>query len=242
MNQINPNFTGCIYNLLYIQYNENFGREEFFYYDLAYPVFYNVKNSYFKVDPTILKNLNETIYSNIETFRNGLYEEMAQYNKTAAENALPKRVYQVSTSFDITFSKNHLLSFIINLDSISDNYGPLYEDVYHFNIDLLTGNTLTLKDLFNEGVDYLQLLSQFVNDEIAKTPNLFYENTVVDIPESQAFYITDKGIVIFFEIDEIAKQSAGVPKFLVSFEDFSEYINPRFYCNPQNVLRRKKRR
>ena len=35
MNQINPNFTGCIYNLLYIQYNENFGREEFFYYDLA---------------------------------------------------------------------------------------------------------------------------------------------------------------------------------------------------------------
>ena len=106
----------------------------------------------------------------------------------------------------------------------------------------MTGNTLTLKDLFNEGVDYLQLLSQFVNDEIAKTPNLFYENTVVDIPESQAFYITDKGIVIFFGIDEIAKQSAGVPKFLVSFEDFSEYINPRFYCNPQNVLRRKKRR
>ena len=61
MNQINPNFTGCIYNLLYIQYNENFGREEFFYYDLAYPVFYNVKNSYFKVDPTILKNLNEPL-------------------------------------------------------------------------------------------------------------------------------------------------------------------------------------
>ena len=113
MNQINPNFTGCIYNLLYIQYNENFGREEFFYYDLAYPVFYNVKNSYFKVDPTILKNLNETIYSNIETFRNGLYEEMAQYNKTAAENALPKRVYQVSTSFDITFSKNHILKVSI---------------------------------------------------------------------------------------------------------------------------------
>ena len=73
MNQINPNFTGCIYNLLYIQYNENFGREEFFYYDLAYPVFYNVKNSYFKVDQTILKNLNETIYSNIETFRNGCH-------------------------------------------------------------------------------------------------------------------------------------------------------------------------
>ena len=162
--------------------------------------------------------------------------------ETAAENALPKRVYQVSTSFDITFSKNHILSFVLNLDSISDNYGPLYEDVYHFNIDLLNGNSLTLKDLFNEGVDYLPLLSQYVNDEIAKTPELFYENTVVDIPESQAFYITDKGIVLYFEVDEIAQESAGVPKFLISFEQFGEYINPRFYCNPENLLRRKRRR
>lgn len=242
MNQINPNFASCIYNLLYIQYNEIFGREEFFYYDLAYPVFYNVKNSYFQVDQTILNNLNRIIYSNVETFRNGIYEEMAQYNKTAAQNALPKRIYQVSTSYDVTFSKNHILSFILNLDSISDNYGPLYEDVYHFNIDLLTGNTLTLKDLFNEDVNYIQLLSQFINNEIAKTPNLFYENTVVEIPDSQAFYITDKGIVLYFEIDEIAKESAGVPKFLVSFEEFGQYIKPRFYCNPQNVIRRKKRR
>ena len=242
MNQINPNFTSCIYNLLYIQYNEIFGREEYFYYDLAYPVFYNVKNGYFQVDKQILDNLNKTVYSNINTFRDGLYEEMAQYNKTAAENALPKRVYQVSTSFDITFSKNHILSFVLNLDSISDNYGPLYEDVYHFNIDLLNGNSLTLKDLFNEGVDYLPLLSQYVNDEIAKTPELFYENTVVDIPDSQAFYITDKGIVLYFEVDEIAQESAGVPKFLNSFEQFGEYINPRFYCNPENLLRRKRRR
>ena len=96
MNQINPNFTRCIYNLLYVQYNEIFGREEFFYYDLAYPVFYNVKNSYFQVDKQILDNLNKTVYSNINTFRDSLYEEMAQYNKTAEQNALPKRIYQVS--------------------------------------------------------------------------------------------------------------------------------------------------
>ena len=34
----------------------------------------------------------------------------------------------------------------------------------------------------------------------------------------------------------------GVPKFLISFEQFGEYINPRFYCNPENLLRRKRRR
>ena len=89
VNQMNPNYTGCIDNLLYIQFNEIFGREEFFYYDLSYPVFYNVKNAYFQVDKRILDNLNKTVYSNIETFRNSLYEEMAQYNKMATENNLP---------------------------------------------------------------------------------------------------------------------------------------------------------
>lgn len=239
---MNQCFTSYIYNLLYIQYNEIFGRETYFYYDLGYPVFYNVKNSYFQVDKRILENLNKIVFSNVDTFKNSIYEEMAQYNKAAAENALPKRIYQINTSYDITFSKNHILSFILNLNSISDNYGPLYEDVYNFNIDLLNGNQLMLKDLFNEGVDYLPLLSQFINNEIEKNPSFFYENTVIDIPDSQAFYITDTGIVLYFEIDEIASQSAGVPKFLVSFKDFEQYINPRFYCNPQNINRRKERK
>ena len=44
----------CLFNPLYIQYNEDTGRTEYFYYDLEYPIFYNVKNSYFQVNETIL--------------------------------------------------------------------------------------------------------------------------------------------------------------------------------------------
>ncbi len=241
MNQINQNYIGCIYNLLYIQYNEIFGREEFFYFDLSYPVFYNVKNGYFQVNKGILDNLNKSIYSNVETFRNGLYEEMAQYNKTATENNLPKRVYQVNTSYDITFSKNHILSFVLFLNSISTNEGPEYEELYSFNIDLLNGNQLTLKDLFIPGVDYINMISNYINNKISQTPTLFYQDTIIDIPDSQAFYITDKGIVLYFTEAEIAPADTGIQKFLISFEEFGQYINPRFYCNPQNVILRNKK-
>lgn len=241
MDQMNSNYAGCIYNLLYIQYNEIFGREQFFYFDISYPAFYNVRNGYFQVDKSILDNLNKTVYSNVETFRNGLYEEMAQYNKTAAENNLPKRVYQVNTTYDITFNKNHILSFILFLTSISTNEGPEYEELYNFNIDLLTGKELTLKDLFNPNVDYITMLSNYINNQIAERPNLFYENTVIEIPDSQAFYITDKGIVLYFAEDEIAPAEAGIQKFLISFEEFGQYINPRFYCNLQNMRKRRRK-
>ena len=92
--------------------------------------------------------------------------------------------------------------------------------------------------MFNEGVDYLPLLSQYVNDEIAKTPELFYENTVVDIPDSQAFYITDKGIVLYFEVDEIAQESAGVPKIIKKIILISSYlgINKFYYLSVDIII------
>ena len=68
----------CLYNPLYIQFVEDTGRNEYFYYDLEYPVFYNVKNSYFQVNETILANLNDTIYSSVYTFKDGINEEESQ--------------------------------------------------------------------------------------------------------------------------------------------------------------------
>lgn len=241
MNNINPNYLNCIYNLLYVQFNEIFDVEEFFSFDMSYPIFYNVKNGYFQVDKKILSNINQTVLSNLETFRNGLYEEVKKYNTEVANDEIPKRTYNVTSSYDITFSKNHLLSFILNLNSLSDNEGPEYEELYSYNLDLLNGNSLSLKDLFYNNVNYIKLLSDYVNSKIKDKPSVYYPDTVIEIPESQAFYITDKGIVLYFALEEISPKKIGLPKFLISFEEFGQYINPRFYCNPQNVFRRKKR-
>ena len=52
MNYNQPNNT-CLFNTLYVQYVEDIGRNEFFYYDLKYPVFYNVKNGYFQVNDSV---------------------------------------------------------------------------------------------------------------------------------------------------------------------------------------------
>ena len=62
MNYNQPNNT-CLFNTLYVQYVEDIGRNEFFYYDLKYPVFYNVKNGYFQVNDSVLQNLNDAINS-----------------------------------------------------------------------------------------------------------------------------------------------------------------------------------
>ena len=230
-NQVNNT---CFFNTLYIQYVEDIGRNEYFYYDLKYPVFYNVKNGYFQVSESILKNLNNTISSSIYDFKQGNFEEEQQINTQNPDGSKTKVNYRVYSNYDLTFNKNHVVSFVISLSAFEGN-NPQYNDLYNYNIDLLTGNQLLLKDIFRPNVDYLKLVSDFVNFKINQNPTFYYPDASVDIPEDQSFYLTDQGIVIYFGLDEISPAANDIPKFLMEFSNFESYINPRFYCNAKNI-------
>ncbi len=157
MNNTQTNNT-CLFNTLYIQYIEDIGQNKYFYYDLKYPVIHNVKNGYFQVNEDILKNLNETIKSSVYTFKQGILEEEQQINASNPDGSKAKVNYRVYSNYDITFNKNHVLSLVLHLTAMDDN-GTQYDDLYSYNIDLLTGNQLLLKDIFKPGVDYLKLVS-----------------------------------------------------------------------------------
>lgn len=232
----------CIYNILYTQFNEDFNNDTYFTYSLKFPTFYNFKNGYFFVDPNILNNLNSTIRTDVTDFKNGLLIEEQDYNNSVTQNALPKRVYKVTSNYAVTFNKNHIISIILSLMGFAGEYGPEYNYLYNYNIDLLTGDSLTLKDLFIEGVDYIKVVSDYINYKISQNKDMYYKDVVVQISDDQSFYITDDGIIIYFDVDEIAPQESGIPKFKMSFDKFGPYINPRFSCYPQNIYRKLKRK
>lgn len=230
----NPMSNSCLFNTLYIQYVEDIGQNEYFSFDLKYPLIYNVQNGYFQVDNTILSNLNNTISSSVYDFKDGIYEEEKQINDINPDGSKTKINYKVFSNYDITFNKNQVVSIVLSLMALDDN-STQYSDLYSYNMDLLTGNQLSLKDIFKPNTDYLKLVSDFINLKISQQPSFYYPNTSVNIPDDQSFYLTDKGIVIYFGLDEISPAANGVPKFLMPFEDFQSYINPRFYCNIANM-------
>lgn len=220
----------CLYNPLYIQYVEELGKEPYLSYDLKYPVFYNVKNSYFQANETILNNLNNAVRSSVYAFKDGVSEEKNEMNNSSDE----KVNYLVYSDYNLTFNKNQVLSLILTLEAYEGNHSILYNELYNYNIDLLTGKQLMLKDIFRNGVDYQKIINDYINYMIKQNPKSYYPDTVVDIPEDQAFYLTDKGIVIYFGIDEISPQEAGIDKFILDFSKFESFINPRFSCIPQS--------
>lgn len=230
----------CLYNPVYVKFNEDINIGDTFSYTLQYPSFFNLKNTYFNINQGILNNINSTIYSDVFTFKNGLSEEEKQVNSANIQNNQPKSDYKVITNYAVTFNKNHILSTIVGLMAFINHSQPEYNQLNNYNYDLITGNVFTIRNIFNSNVDYLKVINNYINYKINQNKDLYYENVTVDIPEDQAFYLTDEGIVIYFELDEIAPSEFGIPKFTMEFKKFAPYINPRFYCNPTNITYRNK--
>ena len=120
--------------------------------------------------------------------------------------------YNVVTNYAVTFNKNHILSTIVSLMAFVDNEGPKYNSLNNYNFDLLTGNEFTIGSVFNPNVDYLKVITDYVNYKINQNKELYYPDATVDISDDQAFYLTEDGIVIYFGEDEIAPKEFGNTK------------------------------
>jgi len=234
------NNQSCIYNMLYIKFNEAIQRNDYFYYDIQYPSFYAFNNPMMKINSQVLSDINSLIIEDITTFGKGIKEEEQQINNLNEEQGKDKILYKVFTDFAVTFNKNHMLSSTVSLMSTADESGLKYNQLNNYNYNLLTGKKISLKDIFLTNVDYIKLINNYIKYKISQNKDLYYEDVVIDIPEDQAFYITDDSVVIYFGIDEIADEEFGIPKFSMEFSKFAPYINPIFYCFAQNVTRRNK--
>ena len=183
----------CLYNPIHVKFNEDLSIGSTFSSSLQYPSFFTLRNSYFNVSQNVLNNINSTIKSDVFTFKNGLIDEEIQVNDDNNKNNNPEVKYRVITNYANTFSKNHILSTIVNLMAFVDEKIE-YNELNNYNFDLLTGNMFTIGNVFNPNVDYLKVISNYVNYKISQNKELYYKDVVVDIPEDQAFY---SGVPLF---------------------------------------------
>lgn len=128
---------------------------------------------------------------------------------------------------EIKFNKNGIISIIGDCDAYTGGpHGTLSRVTK--NIDVTTGRTLSLSDLFNDGEyvkrinSYIEVLSQTNPEKFAdlwKTPS---------IEENQEFYITSKGIVIFYPPYALSYYSKGFVEIEIPYAELESYLNPEY--------------
>jgi inhibitor of cysteine peptidase len=120
---------------------------------------------------------------------------------------------ELCLNYAVTYNQQNLLSILF------DDY--IYTGGAHgstlrtgYTVDIKTGTTYALKDLFAPGTDYVSLLSAEIDREI-KTWEFGTLEPFSKIRDNQDFYIKDGNLVIYFQQYELMPYAAGFPEFSI---------------------------
>ncbi len=176
--------------------------------------------------PVISDLENKAIQDQINAAFKKLADQAEQQGvKNAADLApvliqYPDMPGQCQTIFDyrINFNRNNLLSVVfLDYQYAGGAHGSTVQTSLTY--DLKTGKAYSLRDLFIDQSGYVSLISQSVALQLKErdlTSGLFEPFT--KISEDQSFYLSDNGIVIYFQQYEILPYVAGIQGFDIDYE------------------------
>ncbi len=192
--------------------------------DLKIPVIKGVNNL------TAQKILNSQITDKQIKLKNDMKLELADYVKYAKESGYPVNDFDLSSDYMVSYNKNDILSITATIYNYTGGAHGMTEQI-SYNIDLKTGNLITLQDLFKSDSNYIKLINQEISKQIAANPEEFFTEDDLGfktIAADQPFYYTQGGIVVYFQLYEIAPYAAGIKEFKISNAFLKPIIKERY--------------
>lgn len=157
--------------------------------------------------------------------KTSFYDDAVAQYEDSIKNHYPVRAFEAVLAYKMTYNKNCTIS--------------LYFDKYEFtggahgntirNSDswyLPTGRRISLNELFSRSINPRTYIINVINTQIAEQikngNNIYFENYQENVAKyfnPSSFYLTDQGIVIYFQQYEIAPYSSGIPEFLIPYDN-----------------------
>ena len=98
------------------------------------------------------------------------------------------------------------------------------------NIDTQRSIELHLSDLFDDD-SYPTAINREINDILEKNPDEYHdlwEKPVLSSIHQEFFYLSNKGLVIFFPPYELSYYARGFVEFCIPYDELSGYLRPEY--------------
>ena len=183
--------------------------------ELQIPVFQGFQNE------VVAEKIQQQVENDIFHFLNNLVEDSNDYIKKAREAGWQIRKYIGETIFELHYLSPNILSFSLVYYSYTLGAHGFTEKV-SYNFDLLTGEKVTIDQLFINYTTYKDIINREIKRKIFQEKEVYFSEGTkfTTIKEDQPFYIEYDGIVIYFGLYEIAPYAAGIRYFKIPFRVF----------------------
>ena len=153
------------------------------------------------------------------------------YATQAAEEANYSRVrnfpffpYEFNISYVVTYNQNCIFSLYMEQYTFTGGaHGSTLRTSETWDAE--SGKQMTLSDFYQDNPSYIQDIQNWIQLEIAErlkaNPGTYFDNYPELLRNSfhpENFYLTPRGIVIYYQQYDIAPYSSGIPEFLLPFD------------------------
>lgn len=167
--------------------------------------------------------INNRIKGQVNTFydyvRNQLYRDAVDEYHTAMENNFPFREFSAVLAYNVTYNKNcHLSMFRDQFQYTSGAHGSTIKMSDTWNIR--TGRLVPMADYFRPGADYKCIILNEAIKQANKDPSIYFENYAQLMNQyfnPESYYLSDDGLVIYYQEYEIAPYTSGLPTFTIPY-------------------------
>ena len=176
----------------------------------------------------IEKSINDRIRNDIMDFYNKAQEEAKKFLEGLPDS---ESKFVANTNFEIKKNSNDMLSILVTYYKYSGGAHGDYTNVA-YNIYMKNGQFLNLSDLFEDDINYKEVINNEIRKQIEdinkkdKEDSGSYQFTTIS--DNQKFYIQDDNIVIFFDLYEIAPYAAGIPEFKINIKSINHILKENY--------------
>ncbi|MEG0773024.1 DUF3298 domain-containing protein [Clostridium sp.] len=175
----------------------------------------------FKVDYPIVTGLeNEEVQSNINDI---IISEVTSLLNNQVIVPEQKEIEAVDVSYQVPLKENGLICIVF---SIHIQLPDSKEDTIFSSLtfDCNTGEKYEFEDLFNPNTNYKDVLSDIAIEKCNENGVPFISD-YEGVTDSQQFYLTPKGIVLFYQPHEYTPSSYGLFRIPISYDDLVDLLS-----------------
>ncbi len=180
-------------------------------------------------DVQLERQLNDRWQREIMSFVEEIREGAETAQEELGEETRHWLPFQVYVDFHVAYLDERFVSLPIAYYCYTGGAHGMSSQV-STNIDLAAGRDLNLEDLFVPGYDFTTVIASEVRRQRAANADHYFDESVAetDILPDHHFYLTSEGIVVYFDLYEIAPYSTGIPEFTIPYERLRQGLKPEF--------------
>lgn len=180
----------------------------------------NIQYPYFTLaDLAAADKINAVILADVEAAEKEAKDNLADYGEYQSPNRS-----EIYFNYKIAYQQGDVLSVVLwDYQYYGGAHGSTRQITHTF--DLKTGAEYTLADLMKADSGYVSYISDTIKQDIVKAGMEDAQLTKFEsIAGNQSYYLSDEGLVIYFQQYEYFPYAAGIMEYTIPYADLNQYL------------------